>query len=251
MPSLIPPRKGLAYTAEVSLVDQADTKVFKTSPTLAAGDVTVSKDGGSFANVATLPSEIGSTGALVLTLSITEMDADRVAVRFHDVAGAEWCDLLVTICTAARQIDDLAYPSTGGRSMDVDADGGVEVGSLQAGAITEASMLGDCITSDQLASSAIDEIATTVWANVVRTLTTQPEGTIAFVYTLISRSDGTPIPDAYVWATLDLTGITVLASGFTNQDGRVTLYLDPGTVYVWARKTGWNFSNPDIEEVVE
>jgi hypothetical protein len=108
MATLIPPKKGTAYTIEVGLVSQVDENIFKTSPTLAVGDVTISKDGGSFVNIDALPSEIGSSGVLTLNLMSAEMGADRVVVKFHDVAGAEWRDLLVIIQTVSTQLDDLA-----------------------------------------------------------------------------------------------------------------------------------------------
>jgi len=45
-------------------------------------------------------------------LSVAEMTADNVVVRFADQAGAEWCDQSITIQTTAQQIDDLATPAT-------------------------------------------------------------------------------------------------------------------------------------------
>jgi hypothetical protein len=44
-----------------------------------------------------------------------------------DAAGAEWDDCIVSIQTAARQIDDLAFPTTSGRSLDVTATGGAGI----------------------------------------------------------------------------------------------------------------------------
>jgi hypothetical protein len=48
-------------------------------------------------------------------------------VQFIDAAGAEWCDVLVNIQTTARQLDDLAYPATTGRSLLVDTSGAVPI----------------------------------------------------------------------------------------------------------------------------
>jgi hypothetical protein len=96
-----PPIKAAAFTFHVALVSQADTDIFKTSPTLAAGDITVSKDGGNFANITTLPTQIQSTGVLPVALSASEMDANIVTVKFVDAAGAEWQDALVTIRTVS------------------------------------------------------------------------------------------------------------------------------------------------------
>ena len=74
-------------------------------------------------------------------------------------------------------------------------------------------------------------------------------GAIAFVYSLTSSTDGNPIADAHVWATSDVGGGNVLASGTTDIYGKVTFYLNLGTVYIWSYKAGWNFSNPDTEVV--
>jgi hypothetical protein len=74
-------------------------------------------------------------------------------------------------------------------------------------------------------------------------------GAISFTYTLTSAVDGSPIVDADVWVTSDQAGNNLLASGRTNSNGQVTFQLDPGTVYVWRQKPGWNFINPDVEIV--
>lgn len=133
MATYVPAKRGVEYIFYVSLIQQADTKLFQANPTLAAGDVTISKDGGAFANLTTLPTVTPASGKSVkVTLSAAEMTADQVLVVFSDAAGAQWCDLSINIQTAARQIDDLCYPTTSGRSIDVDATGGVEITANQA-----------------------------------------------------------------------------------------------------------------------
>jgi hypothetical protein len=74
-------------------------------------------------------------------------------------------------------------------------------------------------------------------------------GSISWPYTLTEEVSGNPIPDASVWVTSDIAGANVLASGTTNASGVVTFNLNPGTVYVWRRKSGYNFVNPDTEVV--
>lgn len=74
-------------------------------------------------------------------------------------------------------------------------------------------------------------------------------GATEFVYTLTTDPGGDPIADADIWVTSDAAGTTVLASGRTDQYGIITFYLDPGTVYIWRQKSGYNFTNPDTETV--
>lgn len=81
---------------------------FQVNPTLAAGDVQVNGDGGSFANIATLPTAIDAGATLTVALAQAEMNFNRIAVRFHDVAGAQWCDVECLIFTSTKQIDDLS-----------------------------------------------------------------------------------------------------------------------------------------------
>lgn len=134
MATYVPAKRGVEYIFYVSLVQQADTKLLQANPTLASGDVTISKDGGAFANLTTLPTVTPASGKSVkVTVSNTEMTADNVLILFSDAAGAQWCDLSINIQTAARQIDDLAYPATSGRSMVVDAAGLVDANVVKVG----------------------------------------------------------------------------------------------------------------------
>src|SRR5881397_2851691 len=108
MPSYVTPKKNTQFIVYCSLVSQADTKLFQSNPTLAAGDVKVSTDGGAFANLGTLPTVTPASGRGVkVTLSAGEMNGDNILVVFSDAAGAEWCDLSISIQTSANQIDDL------------------------------------------------------------------------------------------------------------------------------------------------
>ena len=114
MPSYVPPKKNAAFVFYLSLPSQANAYVYQVNPTLAAGDVKVSIDGGTEANIATLPvvTPAGSKRVKV-TLSAAEMNGDNIQVTFSDASGSEWCDVTVHIQTAARQLDDLARESGG------------------------------------------------------------------------------------------------------------------------------------------
>lgn len=110
MPSYVTPKKATAYVFYVGLVAQSNTKIFQANPTLAAGDVKVSKDGGALTNITTLPDvDPDSSKVVKVSLSASEMDADNLQVIFSDAAGDEWCDLIVNIQTTARQVDELSY----------------------------------------------------------------------------------------------------------------------------------------------
>lgn len=106
MSSQIPAKKNTPYTFAVGLTSQSNAKVFQSSPTLAAGDVKISKDGGAEASVASLPTAAGKL--VTVSLSADEMNADRVVVIFSDQAGDQWCDLVCEIHTASKQFDDMS-----------------------------------------------------------------------------------------------------------------------------------------------
>lgn len=154
MATYVPPKKSTAYIIYVGLPDSALAYAYKSNPTLAAGDAKVSIDGGALANLTTLPAVTPASSKMVkISLSTSEMNGDNITVVLSDqTAPPEWADVIVNIPTSARQVDDLAFPNTSGRGMDVDASGGVEVGSFQAGAITAAAIASDAITDAKVAS---------------------------------------------------------------------------------------------------
>ena len=134
MPSYVTPKKNTAFILYVSLVSQANTKIMQSTPTLAAGDFNVSTDGGSLGALATTPTVTPASSKMVkISLSAGEMNGDNITVVCSDAAGAEWCDLVVNIQTSARQVDDLAYPATTGRSMVVDSAGLVDANTVKIG----------------------------------------------------------------------------------------------------------------------
>lgn len=134
MSSYVTPKKNTAFKCYIGLVDQSNTKLLKANPTIAAGDFKVSIDGGAFANLTTLPSANPASGrAVMIDLSAAEMNGDNIQVQCVDASGAEWCDQFLNIQTSSRQVDDLAYPATSGRSMVVDASGLVDSNVVKLG----------------------------------------------------------------------------------------------------------------------
>jgi len=97
--------KGQAYTFYIMLLSQADKDIFQVNPTLAAGDVKVSIDGGALNNLATLPVVTPAGSKLVkVDLSAAEMNGDQICVVFSDQLGNEWCDWVETITPLASSL---------------------------------------------------------------------------------------------------------------------------------------------------
>lgn len=116
MASKWPPVKNASFTFVVYLRQQADTKLIKTTPTIAAGDFKVSTDGAAIANPATLPSESpAGSGRVLITLSASEMNGDDIWVRASDAAGSEWCDEAWNIHTVDVLFNDIP---TAGENAD-------------------------------------------------------------------------------------------------------------------------------------
>lgn len=94
-----PLEPGAVYDFPAFVGSQADTDVFQTTVTLAAGDVKLSKDGAAFANLTSLPTETGTSGCLVVSLTAAETTGitKYAVVLFHDALGDEWQDVAYVI----------------------------------------------------------------------------------------------------------------------------------------------------------
>jgi len=72
-------------------------------------------------------------------------------------------------------------------------------------------------------------------------------GSVAWVVMVTDGSN--PLDGVNVWATTDEAGSNVVARGYTNASGQVTLMLDPGPYYFWKQLAGFNFTNPQQDTV--
>ena len=98
-----PPVKGEDIIVFGALKDANDPLSFKVNPTIAAGDFKVSKDGGAFVNLATLPvvSPAGSV-QVKFVLSTSEFNGDNVSiVGIDQTATKEWADFMLSVPTTA------------------------------------------------------------------------------------------------------------------------------------------------------
>jgi len=145
-----PPKKNTAFIMYVCLESVATAGTFQSSPTLAAGDFKVSIDGGTLANLATLPTVTPAAGKMVkISLSSSEMNGDNITVVCSDAAGNEWKDLGINIATVANQIDDLAV---GGAGVNVGSIGSSTTAAAQL-ALSAATIVNGAATVTTLSTT--------------------------------------------------------------------------------------------------
>jgi len=96
-----PPVKNEDFIFYVAVENYLFPGDFLAAPTIAAGDFKVSKDGGTFANLTTLPTVTPAAGEMIkISLSATEMNADNVVIKCSDqTTPKEWVDLIISIPT--------------------------------------------------------------------------------------------------------------------------------------------------------
>lgn len=86
------PQRGVAYSFRIALLDTLNPGRIKLTPTIAAGDFTVSIDNGAPTNLTTLPTEVPvGSGCVTVSLSASEMTGDKILVKWSD-PQFEWGD---------------------------------------------------------------------------------------------------------------------------------------------------------------
>lgn len=209
MASNIWPVRGSAYTFGIpGMYSQADPTIFQVNPTIAAGDFWISKDRGGWNALTNTPTLItaGSVDTIIeFVLTATEMTADEVMVKWIDAAGAEWIAGAITIRTAARGVDDLAFPTTSGRGIDVSAGGEVGIDWANIGSPT----------------TAVNLSGTTVkTATDVETDTQDIQGRLpaALVSGRIDASVGAMAANTFTASALAADAVTEMQSGLSTLD---------------------------------
>src|SRR5216683_3832282 len=102
------PKKGVAYTLDRSVYSIATPGSLQVNPTIAAGDWQISKDGGSFAPLANLPTVVPAGSIQIqFVLNPTEMTGDRITLWGKDQAGNEWNEYFESFDTTAITIEDV------------------------------------------------------------------------------------------------------------------------------------------------
>ncbi len=85
------PERGVPYDFFIPLLDLG-TGEFLLSPTIVDGDFRVSKDGGAFVNLTTVPVVMPSaSGSVKVDLNAAEMTADKIVIEAIDITVIqEW-----------------------------------------------------------------------------------------------------------------------------------------------------------------
>lgn len=182
-------KQSTALTVPFFVHDAAGDAV--TGLTNASFTKRISKNGGAFAAMTVTITEM-ENGFYSIPLSAAHSDTNGLLTVVFTNAGAKQVNLQWRVET--RILDDLAFPTTSGRSLDVTAtgeagidldnvNGTLDAGDIGADAITEAKIADNAIAAEhiaanaigaselatdaigaaQLASDAIDEIVDQVW----------------------------------------------------------------------------------------
>lgn len=167
--------KNVATTVPIGKFYKSGATVSR--PTLAAGDVKISIDGGNFANVGTLPSAVGdSLREYEQALAQAETNGDRIVIDYEDAAGGEWEPFTVVLHTATNRNSSLSTLTAAQVNAecdtalsDYDAPTKTELDSGLA-AIPAAVWAYSTRTLTSL-SALVGSIAAAVWAYASRTLT--------------------------------------------------------------------------------
>lgn len=174
------PLKNTSFILPISLFSQADTKLIKTSPTLAVGDFKISIDGGNLANTTNLPVEIESSGELLISLTSAEMNGDIVILKAHDVSGAEWCDASFFVYTEISSTDTLIANALAAYDSPTNAE-------MEARTIVAANYA----TSSEI--SGLNNLsAQEVWQHIVETYSAEEMMRVTFaIFTGLATGGGT------------------------------------------------------------
>jgi hypothetical protein len=185
-----------AATIDGISLNTAGTADIRANPTLAAGDVKISKDAGSFANLATLPSAVPAAGkSIEVALSSGETTCARAVIDFIDqTSPKEWDDFRLIVETfghASAQFppdysDSVRQGMTALPNAAAEAAGGLYTRGSGAGQITQdangridvnlKAAAGTAVTLD---ANNVLNVSAKYWGGTLITATSLPVATAA------------------------------------------------------------------------
>ena len=157
-----PAKKNAAFTVTFPIYD-ADGDLVTGAADL---DSEISEDGGTFTDCTNEATELATaSGVYKLLLTADEMNCDiACTITKTSTTGAKTA--VNVMYTVTRQLVDLAYPTTSGRGIDVEATGEVGINLDNVVGTLDAAEIGaDAITAAKIADGAID--AATFAANAI------------------------------------------------------------------------------------
>lgn len=210
---------GVTHEGEFVFVDSAGTAV--TGQANGTFTKTVIKDG-------------AVAGAI--TLTVTEISGGKYKYSFDDTGAGRYTIHIThaqnpagwagTTPVVARVTTDLAFPNTSGRGIDVDASGGVEVGSFQTGAITAAAFAAGAVNAAALAADAANEIADALLDRAAAIDGYTPKQVLALVAAaVVAKCSGEPNNPVTFRSLND--GADRIASTIDANGNRTTVVLTP------------------------
>lgn len=147
-------------------------------------------------------------------------------------------------------------PATAGRMLEVAATGEASANVTYSAGVALTGRLAQ-VTDLPAAAPTAAAVADAVWDEAIAGHLTSgttgaklntasaAAGAGSTAYTNTVTDDGSnPLDGVEVWITSDSGGASTVASTTTNTLGAFTVYLDPGTYYLWLAKGGYNFPNP-------
>lgn len=245
------PKNATAFTFDSAFFLGA-TRI--ASPTLAAGDVKVSINGGAVANITTLTTS--QTWGGTTALSAAEMTGGRTLVQFEDQTSPRaWDPFSVTLDYDVRSIDDLAT-ATGQTALQADTDdiqarlpaalvsGRMDssVGAMAAAVLTAAAIAADAITDAKVAADVTIASVTGAVGSVAGNVGGNVAGSVASV-TAVSAGGITAASFAVgaVNATvLDSTAVDEIVAGVLAGIVEGTITLKQATQQILAAAAGKN-----------
>lgn len=178
----------------------------------------------------------------MITPSLRQSQAQRVPFIMIDDSCNEVSHLLTTLRVRVSKNGSSFHESSG------------TIGEIGSGWYYYELTVGETDTPGpvavQVTSSRID-IQRQNLAYFVRV----PGGDIEFTYTVTNSQTRTPIEGVEIWIATDAAGRNAVWRGITDTFGvardsyNQLPLLDAGIYYIWRRRSGYSFDNPDIESV--
>jgi len=173
---------GAAYSFSAPIIKAGSTDYALTADwTPAAGDVQISKDGGAFANIATLPTFISGAAALNWSLSATECEATEIVIQVIDSATKAVQDQFFRLQTTKASALQVGVPQV------VQSAGDTAI-TLDATAAAQTDFYKGCVVAITSGSGANQARIITAYNGTTKAATIDRAWDVALVITGGSRS---------------------------------------------------------------